>query len=197
MAETLILRTEDGLPPDVRTLLHGPPPGGVWYLPSHPRYSNPFRFAAAVSLVVLITVTVLFLITVFTATRVRSEGFAITLGLVLFSAGIHWLCRRGKAKGVRLEADLKEGRLRHGLWITPEHVLVHDLDEGIRCMRRSDISKTHIYHSGRPPMDLLVLTLTNRQTIRILVNGLDGWTGQADRLRSEVETRLFAKQGEK
>lgn len=191
MAESLILRAEDELPPDVRALLHGSPTEGVWHLPSHMRLGNPFRFAAAVSLVVLVTMTGLFFITIFTATRFRSEGFAITLSLVLFSAGIHWLCRRGKAKAVRLEEDLKAGRVRHGLWITPKHVMVHDLDEGVRCVRRLDISKTHIYHSGRPLVDLLVLTLTNRQTVRILVNGLDGWAGQADRLRDEVETRLF------
>lgn len=197
MAETLILRAEEGLPADVRALLHGSHPEDVWHLPSHPRLSNPFRFAAAASLVALVAMTVLFLFTVLTATRFRSEGFAITLSLVLFSAGIHWLCRHGRARAVRLEEDLKAGRVHYGLWITPNHLVVRDLDEGIRCVRRPDIAETHIYRSGHPPLDLLVLTLTNRQTVRILVNGLDGWAGQADRLRSGVEARLFAKQGEK
>lgn len=195
MAETLILRAETALPADVRALLHGALPEGVWHLPSHPRLSNPFRFATAASLVVLVAMMGLFFITVFTASRFRSEGFTITLGLVLFSAGIHWLCRRGKARAVRLDEDLKADRVRYGLWITPNHVVVRDLDEGIRCVRSLDIANTHIYRSGHPPFDLLVLTMTNRQTVRILVNGLDGWTGQADRLHKEVERRLFAKQG--
>ena len=194
MVANLILRTEQALPAHVRALLHDDPPPGVWHLPSHVRASNPFRFASTVSLIVLVGVVILCLSTVLTASRFRSEGIAITLGLVLFASGIHWWCRRGLAKSVRLEEDVKAGRIRYGLWITPQHVLVHD-QEGVNCVARQDIARLYVYNSGRPPIDLLVLALHNKATVSVLVNALDGWAGQAARLQQEVQARLFAQLG--
>lgn len=194
MPDSRIQRTEISLPTDVRALLHGAPPPVVWHLPSHVRVSQPFRFARAVSAVVLAGAVALFLGTLLTATRFRSESMAITLSLVLLAAGMHWLCQRGLSKSIRLQDDIASGRIHHGLWITPQHVLVHDL-EGLRCVARCDIASLHIYHSGRPPIDLLILTLHNKATLSVLVNALDGWAGQAERLQREVQARLFAPLG--
>ena len=197
MAENLILRNESDLPGDVRALLHAPPPDGVWHLPSHPRIGNSFRAAAAVALVVLLGMLAFFAMVNVDAWRhgnLRSEGFLITLGMVLLPAGLWWLCRRAKVKAEKLEADLQAGRVRFGLWLTREHVLVRDC-EGIACARRDDIAKTHTYHAGGGRPDLLVLTLTNRQTIYISAPALDGWRGRADRLRDEFEKHLTVNPG--
>ena len=198
MAKSLLLRREKDLPPDVCALLHGPAPDGVWYLPSHPRIGNPFRFAAIVSLVVLAGASGLFLITAFDsvrAARFRSEGLIITGGMLVFAAGVHWLCWRAKKKAERLEADLAAGRVRFGLWLTSDHVLSHD-DEGIDCARRQDIAETHIYHGGLRLPNLLVVTLTNgHEAIRIIVNSLDGWAGRDDELRGAFEARLLVNPG--
>ena len=192
-ATRLILRHENELPPDVRALLHGPAPDTVWHLPSHPRIGNPFRVAATVSLVVLIPTLILFLMTAYesvNAARFRSEGILITGSMLLFAAGLYWLCWRAKKKAERLEADLGAGRVRFGLWLTAQHVLVHD-SEGICCARRSDIAATHIYRAGGGRPHLLVVTLTNQQKIYVIVNSLDGWAGQAEKLRDTFAARLM------
>ena len=191
MAENLILRNESDLPADVRALLHAPPPDGVWHLPSHPRIGNPFRAAAGIALVLLLGMLAFFAMVNADAWRhgnLRSEGFLITLGMVLLPAGLWWLCRRAKVKAEKLEADLRAGRVRFGLWLTREHVLVRD-GEGIACARREHIAETHAYHAGGGRLDLLVLTLRNAQKLFIAVPALDGWHGQADKLRDEFEKR--------
>lgn len=198
MSEKLILRKEIQLPDDLRALLHGPPPDGVWHLPSHPWIGNPFRFATKATLVPLTLLIALLLWTLFDSWsigRFRSEAFFITLFPALFMAGVYWVCRRARAKAERLEADVQAGRARFGVWLTAQHVLVRDYDEGIRCTRREDIEKTHVYQSGRPRIELLVLTLRNKQPIRILVNAPDGRLGKAERLREEFDARLRTPQG--
>ena len=197
MSEKLVLRKENDLPADVRALLHGPPPEGVWYVASRPRIGNPFRFAAAIALALLIGTLGLFVMDSLDSLnrgRFRSEGFVITLSLVLVSAAFYWLCRHFKNKAVRLEADLQAGRVRYGLWLTAQHMLTQDY-EGVACARRQDIATTEIYYSGRPRLDILVLTLTNRQTIRVIVKSLDGWDGQAEGLLAELQKRLAVTPG--
>lgn len=197
MVENLILRKESELPADVRALMHAPPPDGVWHLPSHPRIGNPFRVAAAIALVLLIGMLAFFVMANVDAWQrgnYRSGVLLITLGFVLFPASLYWLCRRAKVKAENLEADLEAGRVRHGLWLTPHHVLVRD-GEGICCARRQDIAKTHVYHAGGGRPDLLVLTLTNQQRIYITVPALDGLRGQAEKLREEFEKHLAVNPG--
>ena len=195
MAESLILRHEAELPPDVQALLHGPAPAAVWHQRSHPRIGNPFRVAAVASLAIFVLTLGLLLITAFESVRggrFRSEGLFITLALTLFAAGFHWICHRATRKAERLEADVQSERVRFGLWLTPQHVLLHDY-EGLSCARRADIAKTHVYHAGGGRPDLLVLTLRNRQTIYVSVNALDGWAGQAEKLREVFDARSVAK----
>ncbi len=193
MSADLILRTETELPADARALLHGPPTADVWHVGSQPRLGNPFRFATAVTRVLLLALLALFVITAWESGRrgrLLNEGFFITLSLVVVAAGMHGLCARFKAKALRLEADMQAGRVRFGLWLTPTHVLVHDHDEGIRGVARQDIAQTHVYHSGRPPVDLLIFTLTSGQPVRVLVNALTGRAGKAEALRAEVDAWL-------
>lgn len=197
MTEVLIRRKEHDLPPEVRALLHATPdeplPPGVWHLPSHPRINRPFRAAAAISLALLLITVSLFAVVAgeaFGQGQFRGEGLIITGSMVLFAAVLYGLCRWANNKTLRREAEGHIGRTRWGLWLTPQHVLVHDNDEGIRCVRKQDVTTTHIYASGRPPLDLLVLTLTNGHPIRIAVDSLDGWRGRASQLRQEVVARL-------
>ncbi len=197
MAENLILRNENELPADVRALLHAPPPEGVWHCPSHPRIGNPFRVAAAITLVLLILMLIFFVmvnVDAWNRGNLRSEGFFISLILVLFPAGLYWLCRRFKVKAERLEADVQAGRVRYGLWLTAQHVLVNDY-EGMCCARKQEIAKTHVYHAGGGRPDLLVLTLMNQQLVYILANALDGWYGQSEKLCSEFDQRLKVNPG--
>ena len=197
MAENLILQTEGELPADVRALLHAPPPDGVWHVASHPRTGNPFRIAAAITLVLLVAALILFTVTNADAWRprsFRSERFFITLGPVLLAGGLYSLSRRAKAKAERSEADAQAGRVRFGVWLTTQHLLVHDY-EGICCACRADIAETHVYHAGGGRPTLLVLTLRGGQRIRIIVAALNGWAGRAEELRAEFERRRAVNPG--
>jgi hypothetical protein len=198
VAESLIIRKENALPADVRALLHAPPPAGVWHCPSHLALGTPFRAAATLTLVLLIGALAFFVmvnVDAWNRGNLRSEGFFITLGITVLPAVLYALARRAKAKAERLEADIKAERLRFGLWLTPQYVLVHEGDQLIQCARRQDIAKSYVYHAGGGRPDLLVLELTNTSKVYIAVRWLDGWAKQEERLKAEFDSRLAAPPG--
>ncbi len=190
--DKILLRDEKELPADVRALLHAPLPEDVWYVPSTVRFGNPYRFASKLTLGILIFALALFLPTALrdaSKGKFLSDGFAITLSMVLFAAVFYSICRRLSKNAERIERDLNDGHLRFGLWLSPRHVMARDM-EGIRAASRKDIEKTHVYHAGNGRPDLLVITLRNRERIYVMVNALDGWLNQADKLGSEFQSRL-------
>jgi len=189
-----IIRKEAALPGDLQKLLGKDfvPSAKVWYLASSYKPQSLARIAFKVFLPIFIGTVLFFLIEAYyllTGEAHNNEGFMIALIMFLFSAfmqGIFWLYLR---KMTRLTAAIASGEVRFGLWITPSHLLHKDM-EGLQCVEKHEIESTSIYYSGRPRVDMVVLTLRNKQKIYIVSDWLVGYYRKVELLKKEIDERL-------
>lgn len=87
--------------------------------------------------------------------------------------------------------EREEGDRRFGVWLTSEHLLLAD-DQGPRAVRREDIvglRARRVRRLGRRARDLLVLELRQGR-LYYPIDWLDGWTGQTEELRAEIDRHL-------
>lgn len=121
----------------------------------------------------------------------RSEGPFISLIMFAFMFGLFLLCRRYLNKSKKLQKQIAAGEVRFGLWITPDHIMSHDMNEGWNCVKKTGIAALKIYNSVRPPLDMVVLHLNNKQEMRIVANWLSGYFNKVGELKLLIESKLL------
>ena len=123
----------------------------------------------------------------------RNEGVMITFIIFAFMFGLFLLCRSFLKKSERQQQKIKNGEIRFGCWITPTHLLNNDMNSGCKAVAKSDIERLEIYKSGRPPIDMVVVCLRNKQVIRIVSDWLMGYYKKVEQLKSLIESNLNSK----
>lgn len=122
----------------------------------------------------------------------RNEGVIITFIIFAFMSLMlllsAWYFHRSK----KLQARIESGEIRYGLWITPTHLLSHDLNEGLRCVPKKEVASLEIYRSGRPPLNMVVAHLHNKQVMRIVADWLVGYYKQVEALKELIESKLLS-----
>jgi hypothetical protein len=107
-----------------------------------------------------------------------------------------WDIVMGRADNYRddpQDASPDGGGLRSGLWLTANHLLLVD-ERGPRAVRREDIQSVRIHRIGRAKRDMLAFELQDGR-MRIAVDSLEGWAGEAQALCMEVDGRQKAWRG--
>jgi hypothetical protein len=64
------------------------------------------------------------------------------------------------------------------------------MNEGWNCVLKTDITYLDIYKSGRPPLDMVVLHLHNKQQMRIVADWLKGYYKKAEELKALIQSKL-------
>ncbi len=123
----------------------------------------------------------------------RNEGTFITFMMFALVFGLFLLCRRYLKKSKKLQQQIATGQIRFGLWITPTHLLCHDMNEGWNCVSKADIGYLDIYKSSRPPIDMVVLHLHNKQQMRIVATWLNGYYQKVEELKLLIESKLVSE----
>ena len=122
----------------------------------------------------------------------RNEGPFISFIMFAFMSGLFLLCRRYLKKSKKMQQQIANGEIRFGFWITPTHMICHDMNEGWNCVLKADIASVEIYKSVRPPLDMVVLHLHNKQQMRIVANWLNGYYKKVEDLKILIESKLFS-----
>jgi hypothetical protein len=120
----------------------------------------------------------------------RSEVFFIALGIFLFASGIQALTMLFDRKFKKLNAAIASGERKFGLWVTPRYLMINDFNGGIECVEKKEIESMSIYESGRPRIDMVVLTLQNKQSVRVVADWLVGYYGKVQRLKEDLQKLL-------
>ncbi len=192
---TIVLRKQNQLPQDLQKLLGKDflPSSKVWYLPNSFRPQSLARVAFNVFLSIFVGASLFLLIEIYftlTGAAQNNEGLVISAMMFLFAGlmqGIlYWYLRRMR----KLTAALAAGEVRFGLWITPSHLLHKDM-EGLQCVEKHEIESSKIYYSGRPRVDMVVLTLRNKQKIYIVSDWLVGYYRKVELLKMQIDEHLL------
>jgi hypothetical protein len=123
----------------------------------------------------------------------RNEGVIITFIIFAFMSLMLLLCASYLRRSKRLQERIASGEIRYGMWITPTHLLSHDLNEGLKCVAKKEIASLDIYRSGRPPhLEMVLVQLNNKQVIRIAADWLVGYYKKVDALKELIERKLLS-----
>ena len=122
----------------------------------------------------------------------RNEGTIISLLMFAFMSGLFLLCRRYFKKSKKMQQQIVNEEIWFGLWITPTHIICHDMNEGWKCVLKADIASLEIYKSVKPPLDMVMLHLHNKQQMRIVANWLNGYYRKAEELKILIESKMFS-----
>lgn len=122
-----------------------------------------------------------------------NEGNFITGMMLLFSLGFFLICRGYLKRTTILQKKIETGEKRLGLWITPTHLISVDTNEGLKGVEIKEIDHLDIYRSVRPPIDMVIVHLHNKEEIRIVADWLKGYYKKPEELKTLIESIVFNK----
>ncbi len=197
----LIIRKEEELPEDLKNLtgknFNPAQHPEVLYMPGSFNAESLAKIPYYICAVLSSLAGIFFLYTVIQAIiyqhkygEFRNEGPLISFMMFAFMFGLFLLCRRHLKSSKKLQQQMATGQVRFGLWITPEHILCHDMNEGWNCVLKADIAYLDIYKSTRPPIDMVVLHLHNKQQMRVVATWLNGYYQKVGELKDLIEAKL-------
>ncbi len=120
----------------------------------------------------------------------RSEGVGIAALISVVPVALSLLSGHYWRRAGQLQQRIATGEFRLGLWMTATHLMQRDLNGGLECVALQEIARLDVYHSGRPPLAMVVVHLHNGQTLRIVANWLRGYPNQVDALRQLLADHL-------
>lgn len=197
----VILKKQEDLPQNLRYLtgkdFHPAEKNDILYVEGFYNVQNiariPYYIAAALS----ICLGSLFLYTLISEiikwnrqSEFRNEGVIITFIMFAFILIFFLICRRFLKKSTLLQKKIASGEEKYGLWITPEYLISRDMNEGLRAVAKNEIEFLDIYRSGRPPIDMAVIHLKNKQVLRVVSDWLKGFNKKPEKLKALIENNL-------
>ena len=122
----------------------------------------------------------------------RNEGVFITFLLFFLMFCLFLVCKRYFNHSKKRQKQIETGEIKFGLWLTPTHILTHDFNEGIRAVEKKNIAYLEIYKSGKPRIDLVLVHVSNKETLRIAADWLIGYYLKAEALKTLIESKLMS-----
>lgn len=115
--------------------------------------------------------------------RFPSEGVGIAALIAGLPAAISLLAWRYQRRASQLQQQIGRGEFRLGLWLTATHVMQRDLNGGLECAPLREIARLDVYHSGRPPLAMVVVHLHGGQVLHIVADWLQGYPNRVEALQ--------------
>jgi hypothetical protein len=122
----------------------------------------------------------------------RNEGVFIAFLLFFLMFSLFLVCKRYFNQSQKRQKQIETGEIKFGLWLTPTHILTHDLNEGVRAVAKKNVAYLEVYKSGKPRIDLVLVHVSNKEVMRIAADWLNGYYQKAEALKILIESKLMS-----
>ncbi len=137
---------------------------------------------------VFLLVTIVAILNPDTNMGIQTEGMIITFLIFALMGGMFLWARAYYKKTKRISAAVSAGEIRFGLWITPTHLLLQDMNNSLRGVAKKDIRRIEVSNSNG--MQQLWVRLQNNRVLFITTDWLEGYYHKNEQLKQVIEERL-------